>query len=180
MRCRQHGFTLTELFIVLAVVAVIAAGAAPALPRWLADARMVASANALLAALQHARSRAWSSGEPWSVCLTDNGMACKLGRSGAARGWLVLPASDLASGVSSRSSTAGLPSLESGLIADDLTLAGSRLALTYWPVSRSGTTATLTICHRQLGLPARQIIVSQTGRPRLRITTARSVCPTER
>jgi hypothetical protein len=52
----------------------------------------------------------------------------------------------------------------------ELRLTGSRRALTYWPVARAGTTATLVLCHARGDALA--VIVSQTGRPRLSHTDA--------
>src|SRR5690606_21539291 len=48
-----------------------------------------------------------------------------------------------------------------------LTISGDGDALTYWPTSRAGTTATLVFCDARGPSAARAVIVSQTGRPRI-------------
>jgi type IV fimbrial biogenesis protein FimT len=180
MRCRHAGLTLTECLIALAIAAVIAAGGAPALGKLVAESRLVTQANALLTALQLTRAHAWRSNEAFTLCLTDDGARCKPGRNGLARGWLVLPASAVAAGLSGTQRNPGLADLRSGLLPEDLAVHGSRLAVTFWPLSRSGTTATLTLCSARRGLAPRQIIISQTGRPRLKTVASSAVCPATR
>jgi type IV fimbrial biogenesis protein FimT len=180
MRCRHAGLTLIECLIAVAIAAVIAALGSPALGRLAAESRLVTQANALLAALQLTRAHAWRSSEAWTLCLTDDGARCKPGRNGLARGWLVLPTSAVAAGLSGTQRNPGLPDLRSGLLGEDLALHGSRLAVTFWPLSRSGTTATLTLCPVRRGLAPRQVIISQTGRPRLKTVAGSAVCPAQR
>ena len=177
MRCRQVGLTLTECLIVLAILAVIAAGSVPFLGRLLAATQLTAHTNALLTSLQQARANAWRSNEAWTLCLTDDGARCKPGRSGLARGWLILPNTQADNGLPGTQRNAGLPDLQSALLTDDLALYGTRLAVTFWPMSRSGTTATLTLCPLRETLSPRQIIISQTGRPRIKVVTQSNVCP---
>ena len=180
MRCRQAGLTLTECLIALAIAAVIATRGTPALGRLIAESRLVTQANALLTALQLTRAHAWRSNEAWTLCLTDDGARCKPGRNGLARGWLVLPASAVATGLRDTQLNPGLADLRSGLLAEDLALHGTRLGVTFWPLSRGGTTATLTLCSALRGLAPRQIIISQTGRPRLKTVASSAVCPAAR
>ena len=180
MWCRQAGLTLTECLIALAIAAVIAAGGTPALGKLIAESRLITQANALLTALQLTRAHAWRSNEAWALCLTDDGARCKPGRNGLARGWLILPASAVSTGLSGTQLNPGLADLRSGLLAEELAVHGTRLAVTFWPLSRSGTTATLTLCSARRGLAPRQIIISQTGRPRLKTVVSSAVCPATR
>lgn len=173
------GATLTELLLALAIVAIVGLMAAPSLGDFVTNSRVLTQSNALLAALHQARSRALGTNEAWTLCLTDDGESCKAGRSGRARGWLLVPLARVDEvGVRSQS-VAGVAGILSGLLPGDLALHGSRFRLTYWPYSRSGTTATLTVCPpiASRTIRARQIIVSQTGRPRLKILGAGSPCP---
>ena len=63
---------------------------------------------------------------------------------------------------------AGEPLLGRFELPERLGVTGSRVAVTYWPVSRAGTTSTFTLCHATRLARTRAVIVSQTGRPRLR------------
>jgi type IV fimbrial biogenesis protein FimT len=167
---RPRGLSWAELLAVLAIVAVLAALAAPSFMRLRANAASLAASQALLGALHLARSQAMLRGQPTALCLSADGRRC-LGdaRRGQGSGWLVFV--DRVRGQSFR----GPPQFDAGDVvvarydtAARLRLHGTRPAVTYWPVSRAGTTATFTICTPEVRVPRRAIVVSQSGRPRLR------------
>ena len=168
------GFSLLELLIVTAIAAIVAASSAPLLSESLRQSRLTAGSNSLFVALHFARSQALLRNQPWALCLSDDGWRCKTGRNGPARGWLVLPAA--ASELAMADPTRGLASQQRMLLDREIDLSGSRLKVTFWPVSRSGTTATFRLCIATTNLPPRNIIVSQTGRPRLQIQRDRQGC----
>ncbi|MCC7463432.1 MAG: GspH/FimT family pseudopilin [Gammaproteobacteria bacterium] len=166
LRIRQTGLTLFELALALALVAVMTGIASPSLGRWRAQAAVQRHAYALLGALHEARSIAITRGEPVVLCQSAGTTACLAG-SAPAGGWTVFV--DRAGGSSARLD-AGDELLRSVELPPELRLLGSRRALTYWPVARAGTTATLMLCHAHG--EALAVIVSQTGRPRLSRTDA--------
>jgi type IV fimbrial biogenesis protein FimT len=90
---RCCGFTLFEMAIVVALVALLAAMAAPSFAAWHLRDRIDAGARALLASLAYARSEAVRRGEPVTVCRIDID-----GRCIAARGRHDGGAADWASG----------------------------------------------------------------------------------
>lgn len=163
---RQDGLTLFELALTLALVAVVAGMATPSLGRWRADAVLQRGAYALLGALHEARSTAIARGEPVVLCQTPGAARCLLA-SAPAGGWAVFV--DRPGGTAGRLD-AGDELLHSVELPPELRLQGTRRALTYWPVARAGTTATLVLCHARGGALA--VIVSQTGRPRISRTDA--------
>lgn len=55
---REHGFTMTELLIVLAIVAILSAVAAPSFRNMIRDMSVRSAADELVAGLQFARSEA--------------------------------------------------------------------------------------------------------------------------
>lgn len=65
------GFTLTELMVAVAIVAVLVAVATPSLRDLLANERASSTANDLLAALQQARSEAVRYSRPAELCPLD-------------------------------------------------------------------------------------------------------------
>lgn len=162
---RQDGLTLCELALTLALVAVLAGIATPSFGQWRAAALLQREAYALLGALHAARSAAIARGEPVVLCQAAGG-SC-LAASTPASGWAMFI--DRPGGASGRLD-AGDELLQRVDLPAELRLQGSRRVLTYWPVARAGTTATLVLCHARGGALA--VIVSQTGRPRLAHTDA--------
>lgn len=80
------GFTMTELMIVLAIVSIIAAMAAPSFNRSIDDNRNLTATNTLVGSLNLARSEAVRRANTVTVCPSSNGTSC--GTSWA-DGWIV-------------------------------------------------------------------------------------------
>ena len=165
-RAGLSGFSLAELLVTLTIVAVVAALSAPAFQRSRADAASLTSAHSLLRALHLARSQALLRAEPAVVCLSSDLVTCaSRSASGSIRGWIVFLNLRAERTVQR---DAQEPLLGVFALPERLQLTGSRTAVTYWPVSRAGTTATFTVCDADRLARTRAVIVSQTGRPRLR------------
>ena len=73
---RTQGFTLIELMIVLAIIAIIAAVAVPNYQSSMAAGRKTSAANNLLGALQFARSEAVIRRKEVKVCASADGSTC--------------------------------------------------------------------------------------------------------
>lgn len=84
---RSKGFTLVELMITIAVVAIMSAIAYPSFQATLRSNRMATTSNELIAALSLARSEAVKNKRGGGVCASVDGSSC----DGAAwtDGWLV-------------------------------------------------------------------------------------------
>lgn len=160
-RCAQSGLTLIELALALALIAVLSAVATPSFGRLRSEAGLRREAHELLGALHAARSAAISRGLPVIVCQTAGGVAC-LDTASAAAGWAIFV--DQPGGIRGEFDT-GDELLRVARLPGGFRLLGSRRVLTYWPVARAGTTATLRLCHASGAALA--VIVSQTGRPRI-------------
>ena len=166
LRRAAAGISLTELLVTLAVIGILAALSTPGFERSRAEAASLASAHSLLRALHLARSQALLRAEPAVVCLSSDLDRCAARTTAPGiRGWIVFlnlrteraPQRD-----------AGEPLLGRFELPERLDVMGSRVAVTYWPVSRAGTTSTFTLCHAADLARTRAVVVSQTGRPRLR------------
>lgn len=163
---RCAGFTTWELATVLTIAATLIALATPEFLQLRASAGVVTGADRLMGAMHLARSNAILRGIPMVVCLSADLESCVgRGQSGA-HGWIVFenlraeftPVHD-----------PGEPILRRHRLDRPTEIRASRSAVTFWPTSRAGTTSTFEFCSAAPGVKPRAVIVSQTGRPRLRV-----------
>ena len=104
MNERLHGFTLTELMVALAILAVLLAIAAPSYRDFVVDSRMNGEANEFLTMLNFTRSEAVKRNGTVSMCSSANGTGCA--NSGNwAQGWIVFVDLDGNGGFASDSDT---------------------------------------------------------------------------
>lgn len=87
--CAEGGFTLTEVMVTVAVLAVIMAIAIPSMTVVVNNNRLTAQSNELVAALQHARSEAVKFNAPVSVCKSTDGATCSTA-AGTWAGWITV------------------------------------------------------------------------------------------
>ena len=87
---RQTGFTVTELMVVVAIVAILLGVGVPSY-RYITNAyRMSAEVNGLLGDLQYARSEAIKEGQTVTICVSTEGATCARGTNvNWGSGWIV-------------------------------------------------------------------------------------------
>lgn len=88
VRAGEAGFTLIELMVTVAVLAILLAIAFPSFTALVNSNRLTGNANALVAALQHARSEAVSRNASIVVCRSVNGTTCATGAQW--NGWITI------------------------------------------------------------------------------------------
>jgi type IV fimbrial biogenesis protein FimT len=84
----QTGFSVTELMVVVAIVALLLGIGVPSYRNVTNSYRMSAEVNGLLGDLQYARSEAIKAGQTVTTCVSTNGTACT-GGTAWATGWIV-------------------------------------------------------------------------------------------
>jgi type IV fimbrial biogenesis protein FimT len=164
-----RGVTALELLVVVAVAAVLATLAVPSFGSLRRAASVSAATNQLLWALHFARSSAILNGLPVTLCLSKDDATCLESAVTAGTGWLVFyqPSGRVAARPASDH-----PLLHSFRLPADVTVHGTRAAITFWPVTRAGTTGTFDVCNVGATPRGRAVVVSQTGRPRVAVEEA--------
>ncbi|MBV9344443.1 MAG: GspH/FimT family pseudopilin [Gammaproteobacteria bacterium] len=84
----QGGYTLTELLVVSAIVAILLGIGVPSYRYLTTNYRMSAEINALLGDLQFARYEAIKEGQPVTVCSSSDGATCS-GNNTWQAGWVI-------------------------------------------------------------------------------------------
>ncbi|AXI82492.1 prepilin-type N-terminal cleavage/methylation domain-containing protein [Xylella taiwanensis] len=74
-----YGFTVVELMVTIAILAILAGLAYPSFINLINSERLTSSANELVASLQLARTEAIRLGSSVAVCRSDNGRDCVAG-----------------------------------------------------------------------------------------------------
>jgi len=166
-----HGFTLVELMVALALAALLTATGVHGLGAWLTEQQLRDRADALLHALQLARSEAIKRGARVDVCPTAG--ACADGPLPWEGGWIV---------VADAAREAQPPILRERGAADGITIRGNRPVADYVSYTSHGRArrldgalqmGTFTVCRP--GLRARKVVLASSGRAR--VETVTETCP---
>jgi len=158
-----NGFTLPEMLVMLALVAVLLTAAVPGFSEIRSKSRIATATNQLLAGLHFARSGALVRNVPTAVCLSADGAHCVASTTTPANGWLLFEDTHRSSPVQIE---AGDEVLRAEQLPPGVGVVGSRAATTFYPATRAATTITFTLCHAHQSR-GRAVVVSQTGRPRV-------------
>lgn len=75
-RIDQAGFTLMELLLGIAVLAILTTMALPAFTQFIQNNKLASEANEMVASFQFARSEALKRGLPVQICSSKDGTAC--------------------------------------------------------------------------------------------------------
>jgi type IV fimbrial biogenesis protein FimT len=152
---RIRGFTLLELCVGLALVAVLATLAVPSFRAALRSTAVRTATYELMAGLQQTRGLAIVESRPGVLCLADAAGECAAAAQ-AAPAWRVFVE---ASGGTRAVATRALPA--------DITERGSRALIRFSARALAASTATLTICDTQRVATPRAIVISQNARARI-------------
>lgn len=173
--CGAHflprGFTLLELLVVVAMVAVLAALGLPAMGRIVDSARLTMFANDFLSSMYLARSEAIKYRGRSTLCKSRNGTSCAA-TGGWEQGWIVFRDANNDGNVDPGEHvihyTQALPS--------GFRLTGNQNIASYISFAPTGRTrmvsgafqaGTLTLCKQAAELAARQIVINNAGRARV-------------
>lgn len=172
---RARGFTLVELMVVTAVVAILAAVAVPAMRSFVQDERQFTQAQRLWMGLNLARSEARKQDVSISVCASADGLTCSTSPTGWTGGWIVLSG---APGTTKPAMT--IPALPTGTTLSEAT---PLAIVTFYSNGMVAAPAAFTLCDKRGAANARSVEVSLAGRVSAstkvgtRLSGAVLVCP---
>ena len=161
------GFTLVELLVVLAMVALLAMVGAPALGSLVERSRVASATTAMAVSLANVRMRAVESATPYTLCPSTTGQVCERG-SDWSRGWIAF--ADLDRSGQREASEAVADRIDAPAPAQvRIQTTQGRSRLVFQPDgSAGGSNVTFEFCARGASAwTARQIVVSNVGRARL-------------
>ncbi len=159
----QRGFTLIELMVTIAVLAILLMIAVPSFKEAMLGSTLGSYANSLVSGAHLARSEAIKRGAPVTLCVSTNGTSC--GTGGWEQGWIVR-ATDGTVIQRQQALPAGLKATEGA----------ASTSLVFNPSGVGATSAAFTVCRATptAGGQERVVSISLTGRPSVTKTTAGS------
>lgn len=164
----QHGMSLIEQIMVLAIVAILTGIAVPPLHHMLSRNRLQVAQTDFIAALQHARTTAATSGRRTLFCPSADGRHCSKG-SRWDSGWLLGHDADGDHQPDHLPSYVG-PAYSSGV---RITSSAGRHDVRFGPEgSAAGSNLTLAFCQPGSDEPVLSVVVSNSGRIRGAVATA--------
>jgi len=174
---RQRGFTLIELLVTIAIVAILAAMAAPSFNETILSNRLASYANSFVASAQLARSEAIKRNTPVTLCRSADSLTCA--SSGTwQQGWIVMCKYKTTDpNVCVSDGTENLVIAKQQSISADYHFTGDAYTIAFQATGAGATTAALVLCRASpsAGSQERVIAVSVTGRTSV-ATTRNAVC----
>jgi type IV fimbrial biogenesis protein FimT len=159
---RRSGYSLLELLVAVAVVAVLAGLGLPALRGLALDGRLRSDINAFVGSIALARSEAAKRAATVTVCASTDGARCADAETGFEAGWIVIVGAD--SGPAAASGDRVLLVHDPAMTG---TIRSNRARFRFRPFYRRSTNGTVSFCDERGARAARAVIVSYTGRPRV-------------
>lgn len=161
---KNSGFTLLELIIVLAVVAIVMSFAIPSMQSFSQNDRLTTNINTLIGHLAYARSEALTRSSQVVVCASDDGLGCS---GNWTDGWIVYIDAD-----ADDSFTAGEEIVRAyqGLGPNNtIATAGIGFQITYdnRGFVNAASVGSMQLCDDRSGAYGKTVRITNTGRARL-------------
>lgn len=178
MMKRLHGFTLIEVMVVIALIAIMLTMAVPSFTTMVMNNRLSTQANSLVIAVNLARSEAIKRNRNVVLCRSANGTSCAAG--GWEQGWIIYVDADPTDGPGVNTGAGDVILREFSALTGTNTLRASAnytASITYVPSGFSTQAGTLVLCDDRDNdgdtadaedfARGRAIIINNTGRPQM-------------
>lgn len=159
----QRGLTLTELMVSLAIMAIMAAIAAPSLRDYMDEHRLRSTMSELTNDLNFARAEAIKRSARVLVCGRTSGATTCANLLDWQGGWLVCYDSDFDSQCDATSATDPNPIKIGAPLAASMTLASNTAVIRFNPVGTTSGAATFTLTGTMSGSTSRVASIAATG-----------------
>ena len=159
----KQGFTLYEMLLTVALLAILVGAAVPAYGIYIAKARQTSEVNALFHAIHRARKASIMRRKVVSICPTADGLQCG-SMADWSSGWLLFENADADS---PPRVDAGEPVLATHPVDAAIAIEANRRGFTLRATVKRATNGTLIVCDRSGRAGPRALVVSYTGRPRI-------------
>jgi type IV fimbrial biogenesis protein FimT len=163
---RTCGYSLYELLLTTSLIAVLLAVGIPSFSSMAARARQRVEIDALFHAIHVARKESIMRRKVVSICPSSDGQSCAPGMNWSS-GWLMFENTDRDS---PPQIDAGEPLLQQHTVASNVIIQANRRAFTLRAIFLRATNGPFVICDSQDRIPAKGLVVSYTGRPRVAFT----------
>ncbi len=166
MRRQTCGYSLYELLVTTSLIALLLAVGIPSFSSLAARQRQRVEIDALFHAIHVARKESIMRRRVVSICPSNDGQSCAPGMDWSA-GWLMFENKDRDS---PPQIDAGEPILQLHTVANSVIIQANRRAFTLRAIFLRATNGTFVVCDSQDRIPAKGLVVSYTGRPRVALT----------
>lgn len=172
MNRKMHGFTIVELMIAIAILAILIAIGIPSFQATIMNNRMTSNVNAFITSLNQARSEAVKQNLEVSVCASTDGTTCGGAGVNWEQGWVVFVDRDN-DGVIDDGDDCDSAATDDCILAVQSALTGETSlrstdnSISYFGGGSSNGADTFTICDSRGADNAKAVVVSSTGRPRI-------------
>ena len=161
---KNSGFTLLELIITVALIAIVTTFAIPSITTFTKNDRLTTNINTLIGHLAYARSEAVKLSQQVSICISSNTTSCTGGNW--QDGWIVYIDAD-----GSNTFTAGEQVLRAQQALDGAntltTAVGTQVTYDYRGFVTAASVGSFLLCDARSGAFGKTIRISTTGRVRV-------------
>ena len=166
MQRRTRGYSLYELLITTGLIAILLVAGIPSFESIAARQRQLAEINALFHAIHLARKESIMRRKAVSLCPSHDGLSCTNGTDWSS-GWLMFENGDRDS---PPHVDPGEPVLQRHTVASEIIIQANRRGFTLRATFLRATNGTFIVCDRAKRIPAKGLVVSYTGRPRVALS----------